>query len=1151
MTRGSRSNDASQTFVLEESSIAEIERAVRDADPWAFPVPSRIVRRAIRHEADLPGLTARVPHRKSFVLTASRARQIVESDELGINDDGVWPERVILLARPEDHELEEMTDRALREHYRRLHFHARLHVAHAALRAGRGLDLETIEGRIEQIGRTAFEEIRSVLRHEAFLIPPVTESSVYTEFVALFLEFRYFEPELIPVYFPSLDDIARIEGIVGKDLDPSAILRMSADLAGDDDVEENGDPSDVDAIVEPPRPRRPHTRLALVRAKRLAEAAAGKGNDVRAAILHTRISASSDDAFAQSAAASAAEDIDRLAARLQKSLGLEGDLFDAWRELLAALLPQSAYGFWNTAARLLYDLQKVCIDFERTTYVVDLGAWLRSLGRRPLKRELPAQREVRMSKHLRSAMARLAKVRLPEGQRERFGLFLSEASDAAEQRLRDRLRPLIESTVFEVGFCPQNVPERVALGKIVEELLDAVVVRGFLGMSDIRDAIARNDLKLDDVADLSELVVGDRLLRADRRLAEVLDGVYVRGAFYLRWLQRLSSLAFGTRPGRFLTLYGVIPFGGAFVLLSGLDHLIHAVDRFLNGDATPLPSHVGGLHSIPEVPPPPIKLENVQDILLVGLFLLALIHHDRFRGLAWKGMRMAGHGMRQLFVDFPLWLAEATLVRRILQSAPVVFFRRRLLTALLLTLLAGVIFPWLGWYTAPTNTGRILMFVAFAIVLNSRAGRDIEELATERLQRIWHRIRVHVFVALFDLVMDSFKRLLEWVERILYEVDEWLRFQSGENRITLAIKAVLGLIWSIVRFFLRFFVTVLIEPQINPIKHFPVVTVSHKVILPLGIPLSKSLVPVFGAVRANFIATTSVFLAPGIFGFLVWELRANWRLYAVNRHRSLTIVGIGSHGETMLRLMKPGIHSGTLPRLYSRLRRSARHAPRGLRMFRLAGYYSKLRHVEIEVRRFFEREVVSFLSQSSAFREVSVEIGAIELNTNSVRIELQLPQVGDDSLWIAYEHHHARLTAGIWKAGVIARLTKAQRATLAGLLVGLDRMLGVDLLREQVEPQLASRNLTYEVTEAGLAIRPARGRAAHAEHDRDATVLIPWNEGPPTRPPHIPPPETLIFRRTSTLWDDWVSAWTQEESGELFPDLPPLHPSSVALPGGN
>ena len=69
------------------SALAAAERAIREADPAAFPVASRIVRRVIRHEIDLPALIARVPHRKSFHVGRPSA-QIVANDELGLENGG-------------------------------------------------------------------------------------------------------------------------------------------------------------------------------------------------------------------------------------------------------------------------------------------------------------------------------------------------------------------------------------------------------------------------------------------------------------------------------------------------------------------------------------------------------------------------------------------------------------------------------------------------------------------------------------------------------------------------------------------------------------------------------------------------------------------------------------------------------------------------------------------------------------------------------------------------------------------------------------------------------------------------------------------------------------------------------------------------------
>lgn len=1125
-----------------DSALVSAERAIHESDPAAFFVASRIVRRVIRHEVDLPALTARIPHRKSFHLSGERARLIVSNDELGLESGAPLPETVILLARPEEHERDAMTAAALREHLRRLHFHARVHVSLEERRARGLLDDETVRNRVASIGYTAFDEIRSVLAEEAYLLPPESPCSAYVEFAAVFLELRYFAPDLLSSYFPSLDNIGRIEEILSEDVDADGILQMTADVKTDDTAR----PVAPGEVQVPPRPPEigfpgPPSRLLYQSLLRRAARATGRGNDVRAAILHTRAAAVADHGLAVKAAALAAADLRRLSKRIGQALRTESSEADPWRDLLAALLEQSAYGFWNPSARLLYDLQKVCLDSERESYVVDLLSWLVSFGRRPLKRPLPAQREVLISKHLRVAMSRLGKLPISAGQREHLSILLQAAAVAAEDRLRERLRPLLEETLIEVGFLPQNLPERVSFRKIIEELLDAVVERGFFAMGDIRDAIARNNVKLDDVADPLELIAGDRLLRADRRLSDVLDGVYQRGAIYLRGLQRLSSCAFGTRVGRFLTLYAAIPFGGAYVILAFVDHLIEAGDK--------LSYWWAGI----EAPEVPAAHPNLTLTLVLGLLILGLVHVPRFRSAVWHALRLTGRLLRLAFYDLPIWLAEITLINRLLRSAPVVFFRKRLLSSVVLTALFCWLFPAVGWYQLPRPSVTAGIFLGLALLLNSRVGRDIEELLAERLQLMWHRIRVHVFVALFDLVMDFFKQVLEWLERGLYEVDEWLRFKSGESKLMLRLKAVLGLPWSIARFVVGFLVTVLVEPQINPIKHFPVVTVSHKVILPMQPMLATPLDPVFGKVLANTIAGITVLLLPGVVGFLVWELRGNWRLYAVNRHKELKPVIVGSHGETLVRLLKLGIHSGTLPRLFARLRRAARRANPARRLRGLMGYYAKLHHLELNVRRFVEREFLAFLAESTAFERIAMTVGRTEVGTNSLRVEIRAPQLGDEPLWIAFEEQAGSMVAGVWRAGWAANLSEPQRAVLAGLLVGFYRIGGVDLVREQVEACLGRRAAPYDVTEAGLTLLPGATRDKAVIYDvEEDPKIVPQLEGASangsTAPNGYPTVDAkaLVFNRTETSWRDWVEAWSRDDAREVFPSLLPseVHPEA-------
>ena len=105
-----------------------------------------------------------------------------------------------------------------------------------------------------------------------------------------------------------------------------------------------------------------------------------------------------------------------------------------------------------------------------------------------------------------------------------------------------------------------------------------------------------------------------------------------------------------------------------------------------------------------------------------------------------------------------------------------------------------------------------------------------------RLLRGWRLFSRNMIPGLLGLILAFFRRLLDGVERMLYTVDEYLRFRGGDRRGSVAVKAVLGFVWFFVTYVIRFCVNLLAEPQINPVKHFPVVTVSHKLVLAFFVP---------------------------------------------------------------------------------------------------------------------------------------------------------------------------------------------------------------------------------------------------------------------------------------------------------------------------
>ncbi len=312
-------------------------------------------------------------------------------------------------------------------------------------------------------------------------------------------------------------------------------------------------------------------------------------------------------------------------------------------------------------------------------------------------------------------------------------------------------------------------------------------------------------------------------------------------------------------------------------------------------------------------------------VLGLGICLEALLHHAGFRKACLEACTAIGRIGRWLLVDWVRQVLALPWIRAILASPYFRLAQRYLIKpGFISALLAALVSLASGRVISP-GSGAIL-FLCVAVLVNSRLGRDVDELLTDWIVQTWYHIRIHVVAAVFRFIVELFHRLLETIERLLYTVDEWLRFKAGERRSTTVFKVIVTPLWGVLNYVIRIFVNLLIEPQINPIKHFPVVTVSHKFILPFLPVLIRILEGPLGPVWANAIATPTIFLVPGVFGFLVWELKENWRLYAANRPRDLKPLVVGHHGETIIEFLHPGFRSGTLPKLYARLRKANRRA---------------------------------------------------------------------------------------------------------------------------------------------------------------------------------------------------------------------------------
>jgi hypothetical protein len=541
------------------------------------------------------------------------------------------------------------------------------------------------------------------------------------------------------------------------------------------------------------------------------------------------------------------------------------------------------------------------------------------------------------------------------------------------------------------------------------------------------------------------------------------------------------------------------------------------------------------------------------------LFLIGLIHVPAIRTACRRLGRLALRVIHGLVIDLPAWVLSVPMLRQLVNSWPFQLWASYLLKPLLICGLLYLKIPNSALFQSAL--GAIATFLAINFILNSRlgiaAGNSLK-VATVKLVEL---LGAGLIPGLFRLAMRVFKQVLDTVDYVLFTVDEWLRFRSGDSEFSLVMRTVLGVLWFPVSYLARFYTVVLIEPGFNPVKA-PVAILAAKFMVPFLATLPELLIDplrgYLGNVGAILIGAPTIWLLPDAFAFLFWEMKENWRLYRANRQPTLGPVSVGPHGETVRQLLQPGFHSGTIPRLYSRLRHTEAEALTTSNWRAARVNWNALHEVGRRLRRMVDRELATLLEQSPSWKGQRLHAGQAALALTRIRIELVHEAFPAEPVWLELEFHAGWLVGCVRTTGWLDRLTVPQRQAVTTALAGFYKLAGVDLVREQVRANLPPAVPGYEVTSRGLLLwlNQRNGHVlVYDLHDSKGAVKPRTLDGIPAPDGPVLDVNRVSFTRVPISWKQWVETWEQEQNGQapkpLFsPDvrLLPAGPTAAAAP---
>jgi hypothetical protein len=314
-------------------------------------------------------------------------------------------------------------------------------------------------------------------------------------------------------------------------------------------------------------------------------------------------------------------------------------------------------------------------------------------------------------------------------------------------------------------------------------------------------------------------------------------------------------------------------------------------------------------------------------------------------------------------------------------------------------------------------------------------------------------------------------------------------------------------------------------------------------ILPTTVPLAHLLESLgIEPWRAAATAGLITLCTPGIFGFLAWEFRENWKLYKANRSKNLRPIRVGSHGETLATFLRPGFHSGTIPKIFHRLRKAQLRSSAALAADNK--HIHAAHHVEHSLAAFFNREFIALLNRHPLFHDAPIALGKIHLATTLIRVELHMTQSAGMAqangacvtpLVLSFEQRAGWILAGVDQRGWSAGLADAQSRQFSGALLGLYKLSGVDIVREQVLSLFGAREARFDFRRNDLIVWPHPDFSVEGIYDlsTDGAIEPRFTTSPQdVRLPALSA-EQILFRGAPVAREGWIKLWESQAETPL------------------